>query len=81
MHDSLVVRVLQSFTDRWNDRQRLLRRKPSGRQRLPHVHAVYVFHQQVKKSARLPKIMDRNDVRMAQRRECLRFPREPCRKS
>ncbi len=76
MHDAVLVRVLQRLADRRHDGQRLLRREAARLHRLPQIHAIHELHEQVVKPARLPEIVDRDDVRMIERRERLGLVRE-----
>jgi hypothetical protein len=79
MHDPVLVRVLQRLTDGGHDGQSLLRRKAAGLHRLPEIHAIHKLHQEKVKAARLPEIVNRDDARMIERRECLSLTREPLR--
>ena len=76
MDDAPVVGELQRVAQRRHDGQRLLRRELPRAQKLAQVHAVHKFHEQVIKSARLPEVVNGDDVRMVQRRERLRLARE-----
>ena len=74
--DAPVVGELQCVTERRHDGQRLLRRELPRAQKLAQVQAVHKFHEQVIKPARLPEVINGDDVRMVQRRQRLRLPRE-----
>ena len=76
MDDAPVVGELQRVAQRRHDGQRLLGREFPRAQQLPQVHAVHKLHEQIIKSARLPEVINRDDVRMVQRRERLRLAGE-----
>ena len=50
---------------------------PLPRKQLAQVHAVHELHQQVVKPARLPEVVNGDDVRVVQPRQRLGLAREP----
>ena len=81
MHDAVVVGVLQRLADRRHDGQRLLGREAARLHRLPQIHAVDVLHEQKVELAALAEVMHRDDVRMIEGRERLRFLARTVRRS
>ena len=75
------MRVLQRFTDRRHDGQRLLRREPAGRHGLAQVHAIDKLHQQEVEAAGLAEVVNRDDVRVIQRGQRVGLAGEALRKS
>ncbi len=77
MHHALRVRVVERFADLRRDVQCPRRRKPRAMDHLRQVRAIHILHHDVKMPlGRLPKIMHRDDVRVAELRQRPRFAHE-----
>ena len=68
---------LQRIAQWRHDGQRLLRRELSRSQKLPKICTVHKFHEQIIKPARLPEVVNGDDVRMVQRGQRLGLAGEP----
>lgn len=62
VQDAVVVGKLQRFANARHEQQRLLRRHARAH-RLPQIHAIHVFHEQVVESGAFAEIEHRHDVR------------------
>ncbi len=64
VNDPAVVSELQCVAQRRHDGQRLLGSEFPRTQELPEIRAVHEFHEQEIKPARLPEVVNRDNVRM-----------------
>ena len=76
MDDALLVGELQGLANGRDDGQRLSGVKRPRLHRLPQIHPIHEFHEQVEEATRLPEIVNGHDVRMVQRGERLGFAGE-----
>ena len=74
--DAPVVRVLQRVAKGRDDGERLFGREFVRLEQGAQVRAVHILHEQEEKAARLPEVIDGDDVRITQLCQRLRLPRE-----
>ena len=77
MEDAFVVRVLERLADFGNDGQGLLGGEAARLHGLAEIDAIDKFHQQIKETVRLAKIVDGDNVRMAESRQHSALACEP----
>ncbi len=77
MDDALLVRGFERLGDLRRDRQRLVDRDRPARDPLRQVLPLDQFHHERREAVTRFEAVDRRDVRMIQRRQRLRFAREP----
>ena len=77
MDDPLLVRRFERLGNLLRDRQRLVERDRAARDPLRQILALDQFHDERAHAAGFLEAVDVRDVRMVQRRERLRFAREP----
>ena len=77
MNDPLLMRGLKRVRDLRRDRQGVIKPDRATRDALRQVLALDEFHDQRTNTIGFFETVDRGDVRMVQRRERLRFAREP----
>ncbi len=77
MHDPFVMGELQGVANLRHDGQRILRRHFAGSNRLPQIHAVNEFHDDIKQPVALAEVVDADDIRMIQPGQRAGLAREP----